>query len=114
MNTNTTIKTAFQRYLDERRQLGFDLAIAGKQLMRFARYADARGHQGPPTQEIQLDWARGHVLRTGSVTWAQRRANSGTVEPSERASRAPSRVRCVQQPQIGHYPLYFQADAAIK
>ena len=63
MNTSTTLQTAVQRYLDERRQLGFDLTIAGKQLMRFARYADAREHQGPLTQEIQLDWARAHVLR---------------------------------------------------
>lgn len=69
---NTTIQTAVQRYLDERRQLGFDLSIAGMQLMRFARYADAHGHHGPLTQDIQLDWAREHVLRTGSVTWARR------------------------------------------
>lgn len=72
MNTSTTLQTAVQRYLDERRQLGFDLAIAGKQLMRFARYADAHGHQGPLTQEIQLGWAREHVLRTSPVTWARR------------------------------------------
>lgn len=69
---NTTIQTAVQRYLDERRQLGFDLSIAGKQLMRFARYADAHGHHGPLTLDIQLDWAREHVLRTGFVTWARR------------------------------------------
>lgn len=69
---NTTIQTAVQRYLDERRQLGFDLSIAGKQLMRFARYADAHGHHGPLTLGIQLDWAREHVLRTGFVTWARR------------------------------------------
>ena len=72
MSTSTTIQNAVQRYLDERRQLGFDLRIAAGQLMRFARYADARGLRGPLTLDIQLDWAREHVLRTGSVTWARR------------------------------------------
>ena len=72
MSTSTTIQNVVQRYLDERRQLGFDLRIAGRQLMRFARYADARGHQGPLTLDIQLDWAREHVVRTGTVTWARR------------------------------------------
>ena len=72
MSTSKTIQTAVQRYLDERRQLGFDLRIAGGQLMRFARYADAHGHHGPLTLDIQLDWARKHVRRTGPVTWARR------------------------------------------
>ena len=72
MSTSTTIQNVVQRYLDERRQLGFDLRIAGRQLMRFARYADARGHQGPLTLDIQLDWAREHVVRTRTVTWARR------------------------------------------
>jgi integrase/recombinase XerC len=72
MSANHTIQAAVQRYLDERRQLGFDLRIAGAQLMRFARYADAHGHHGPLTLDIQLDWAREHVHRTGPVTWARR------------------------------------------
>lgn len=72
MSTTTTIQKAVQHYLDERRKLGFDLRIAGSQLMRFARYADARGHRGPLTLDIQLDWAREHVLRTGPITWARR------------------------------------------
>ena len=72
MSANHTIQAAVQRYLDERRQLGFDLRIAGGQLMRFARYADAHGHHGPLTLDIQLDWAREHVHRTGPVTWARR------------------------------------------
>lgn len=72
MSARDTVKAAVQRYLDERRRLGFDLRIAGGQLMRFARYADARGHQGPLTLDLQLDWAREHVRRTGPVTWARR------------------------------------------
>jgi len=69
---STTVQDAVQTYLDERRQLGFDLRISGQQLMRFAQYADARGHQGPLTLDIELAWAREHVKRTGPVTWARR------------------------------------------
>lgn len=72
MSASTTIQTAVQRYLDERRRLGFDLRIAGGQLMRFARYADTRGHRGPLTLNLQLDWAREHVRRTAPITWARR------------------------------------------
>jgi len=72
MSAGNTLQVAVQRYLDERRRLGFELRIAAGQLMRFARYADARGHQGHLTLELQLDWAREHVRRTGSVTWARR------------------------------------------
>jgi integrase len=72
MSATNTIQTAVQRYLDERRQLGFKLEITGRQLMRFARFADARGHHGPLTLEVQLDWAREHVCHTGPVTWARR------------------------------------------
>jgi integrase/recombinase XerC len=72
MSTSTSIQTAVQRYLDERRLLGFDLRISGRQLMRFAQFADARGHRGPLTLDVQLDWAREHVLRTGTVTWSRR------------------------------------------
>ena len=72
MSASNTIQTAVQRYLDERRQLGFDLRVSGRELMRFARYADARRHQGPLTLEVQLGWAREHVRHTGTVTWARR------------------------------------------
>jgi integrase len=72
MNASSTIQAAVQGYLDERRRLGFDLRIAGGELMRFARYADARCHRGPLTLDLQLDWAREHVRRTGPVTWARR------------------------------------------
>jgi hypothetical protein len=59
MSTATnTVQLAVERYLKQRRQLGFELSFTGQQLMRFARYADARGHRGPLTLELQLDWAR--------------------------------------------------------
>lgn len=72
MNRNPTMQDAVQRYLQERRRLGFALKSPGTELMRFARFADARGHQGPLTIDLQLDWAREHVARTGPVTAARR------------------------------------------
>ncbi|CAN7693688.1 tyrosine-type recombinase/integrase [Variovorax sp. LjRoot290] len=72
MNTGHTMQTAVQRYLEERRRLGFALKSPSTELMRFARFADARGHQGPLTLELQLDWAREHVARTSPVTAARR------------------------------------------
>ncbi|WP_316157456.1 tyrosine-type recombinase/integrase [Cupriavidus sp. BIC8F] len=70
--TNNTVQLAVERYLNQRRRLGFELSFTGQQLMRFARYADARWHRGPLTLKLQLDWAREHVKRTGPVTWARR------------------------------------------
>jgi integrase len=72
MNRSYTMQAAVQRYLEERRRLGFALKSPGTELMRFACFADARGHQGPLTLELQLDWAREHVARTGPVTAARR------------------------------------------
>lgn len=44
-------------YLAERRQAGYALRIEGYQLARFARFADAAGHRGPPTLELAIGWA---------------------------------------------------------
>ena len=71
MTAGTTLQSAVQRYLKERRQLGFAMTAA-TELMRFARFADARGHKGPLTRELQLEWARQHVRRTSTVTAARR------------------------------------------
>jgi integrase len=72
MSTGNAMQAAVQRYLKERRQLGFALKSSGAELLRFARFADALGHRGPLTQELQLQWAREHVWRTGPVTAARR------------------------------------------
>ena len=72
MNRADTMQAAVQRYLDERRRLGFSLKSPCTELMRFARFADARDHQGPLTLDLQLDWAREHVARTSTVTAARR------------------------------------------
>lgn len=72
MNREHTMQAAVRRYLEERRRLGFALQSPGNELMRFARFADARGHRGPLTLDLQLDWAREHVARTSTVTAARR------------------------------------------
>jgi integrase/recombinase XerC len=66
----STIQSAVEIYLEERRHLGFELRIAGGQLGQFAEYADARGHEGPLTLDLQLDWARSRG--TKRITWARR------------------------------------------
>jgi integrase/recombinase XerC len=66
------MQEAVFRYLDDRRRLGFALKASATELARFARYADARRHQGPLTQELMLGWAREHVRRTSTVTAARR------------------------------------------
>ncbi len=45
---------------------------AGTELLRFARFAGALGHQRPLTQALQLEWAQKHVRRTAVVTAARR------------------------------------------
>ncbi len=72
MSGDTAMMVAVQRYLDDRRQLGFELIAPGTELMRFARYADARNHRGPLTQDLIVGWAREHVKRTSAVTAARR------------------------------------------
>lgn len=72
MSGGISMIVAVQQYLDERRQLGFELIAPGTELMRFARYADARDHRGPLTQDLIVGWAREHVKRTSAVTAARR------------------------------------------
>jgi len=67
---NNSIQLAVATYLEERRRLGFELRIAGVQLRNFARYADDRGHSGPLTLDVQLDWARDRGSKP--ITWARR------------------------------------------
>ena len=45
-------------YLAKRRALGFALRSEGAQLLGFARYADHRGHRGPLTLKLAVQWAR--------------------------------------------------------
>ena len=56
-NTHTMVDLAHD-YLASRRNLGFALEVAGKELLLFARYCDQIGHQGPITTDLAIQWAR--------------------------------------------------------
>ncbi|MCP4035741.1 MAG: tyrosine-type recombinase/integrase [bacterium] len=60
-----------ERYLSERRALGFDLRITGKRLLVFARFADERIPEGPLTVSVAVEWARA-AKRASPITWARR------------------------------------------
>ncbi|MCC7375681.1 MAG: tyrosine-type recombinase/integrase [Verrucomicrobiales bacterium] len=52
-----TMLARVQAYLRHRRSLGYALRIEGQLLVKFARFADHRGHRGPPTKGLMLSWA---------------------------------------------------------
>ena len=72
MNT-TTLQTRVERYLVERRRLGFALRSPAYALRSFARHVQAIGHLGSLTVEVMADWARcdSHGS-TDPRTWARR------------------------------------------
>jgi len=67
------VRTLVERYLVERRRLGFDLRKSAYALRSFACHVGAVGHRGPLTVEIMADWARcdSHGS-TDPRTWARR------------------------------------------
>jgi integrase len=58
-------------YLAARRHTGFDLGVAGRQLLSFARFADQAGHEGPLTFDAAVRWAQSARGST-RLTWARR------------------------------------------
>lgn len=54
---NVTMMARVQAYLRHRRSLGYALRIEGQLLLKFARFADRRGHRGTPTKSLMLSWA---------------------------------------------------------
>ena len=73
MSAATTLNARVERYLVERRRLGFELGSPAYVLRSFARHVTAVRHRGPLTVEIMSEWARrdsrgGHDPRT----WARR------------------------------------------
>jgi integrase len=68
-----TMRTLVERYLVERRRLGFDLRRSAYALRSFARHVGAVGHRGPLTMEVMVDWARRDSHgSTDPHTWARR------------------------------------------
>ena len=57
MNAPLNMRTQVESYLAYRRQAGYALKIEGEQLLRFARFAEQAGYQGPPTLELAVRWA---------------------------------------------------------
>jgi len=71
MNRPRTMVARVDEYLVARRRTGFDLRIAGRQLLSFGRFADQAGHNGSLTFDVAVRWARS--ARGGTrLTWARR------------------------------------------
>ena len=69
----TTMQSHADSYLNERRQLGFDLRATGYAITSFARYVDDLGDCEPLTVEVMSDWARRDKGSSDkSATWARR------------------------------------------
>jgi integrase len=71
MQTNKAFAELAQRYLDERRALGYGLTVAGHRLLAFARFADSHSAWKSLTVELAVTWARASK-RASPLTWARR------------------------------------------
>lgn len=72
MSAAITMLARAERYLTERRRLGFALDRSGSLTLSFARFADAEGHDGPLTSAIVLRWAKEQAMCADPFTWARR------------------------------------------
>ena len=87
MRRARTMVARVEAYLKRRRGVGFELRIEGDELLRFARWTDARGHRGPVTTDLALGWAR----------------SAGQATPLYRARRLEI-VRCFARHQAALEP----------
>ena len=71
MRPAPTMQAQVDAYLAVRRSMGFDLRIAGQQLLAFARFAAQTGHRGPLTVAVAVRWAQS-ARRATRLTWARR------------------------------------------
>jgi integrase len=58
MNAHPTMYQKVDAFLKERRQAGPALRVIGSQLKSFARFAEDRGHHGPITLDLALQWVQ--------------------------------------------------------
>jgi len=73
MSAATSVKARVERYLSERRRLGFLMRSTDCALRSFARHIHATGHLGPLTVEVMADWARRDSHGSSDPkTWARR------------------------------------------
>lgn len=79
MSTRASIQVFVDRYLSERRRLGFASRSPGYALQSFASHVKAVRHRGPLTIEIMSDWARRDSRGSSDPrTWAARLKNLRT------------------------------------
>jgi integrase len=75
MNAQVSLQQRVDDYIAERRRLGFAIRSQDSLLDGFARYVAERGHTGPLTAGIMVDWARQDKWHRGTPgTWAARLA----------------------------------------
>jgi integrase len=72
MSAPRSILVYVERYLVERRRLGFSERSQSYALRSFARHVSAVGHHGPLTVEAMAAWARGDHHSNDPYTWARR------------------------------------------
>lgn len=71
MTRVTSMMNKVEQYLQFRRSLGYQLRIEGRQLQKFAAFADSERHRGPLTIELAVRWARLPVAGD-PIYWARR------------------------------------------
>lgn len=71
MKKEPAMVTLIEDYLVARRAMGFELRIAGGQLLAFARFADQIGHRGPLTTALMARWAQS-ANRSTALTASRR------------------------------------------
>jgi integrase len=96
---NGTMVERVTRYVQWKRDLGFSLHGTAQELLRFARFADDVGHQGPLTTAIMLRWAQTAV----NASWLYRARRLETVRTLARfeASFEPL-TEIPQRNTLGH------------
>ncbi len=73
MSAPTSLQSQVEKFLAERRRLGFSGRNAGYALRSFASYVRTAGHRGPLTVEFMADWARRDSHGSNDPhTWARR------------------------------------------
>lgn len=74
MNRHLTIVQHVNKYLQQRRSLGYDLKSQGEMLLNFARYLDHSGHRGPFTTEVALRWV--NLPQNPSLSYLKKRLSA--------------------------------------
>jgi integrase len=109
------LSTLVERYLEERRSLGFQLRYASYSLRSFADYVHRVGHRGPCTTEIMSRWAREDCCRGNEPrAWGQRlrqlRAFTRWLQQFEPRTEVPDDTIFGRRPGRGTPHIYSEQD----